>query len=201
MTQCVGRNLLRDLCQTDVLPQDFPRAHPGQGITSRIQEQNALPFSVLESRSQLAQIDRDSPNCTSADRNEPLFAALSEDANQMLVHQHVANADRDPFGNTQACAVAKLENCPITKREGLIERRRREQPLDFRDREHFWKCSPPFWRFKSLAWIADEMAFTEHEAEVTANGRHVSAYRSRSETEILQMVHVGPQRRCAHSLR
>ena len=70
----------------------------------------ALP--LLESRSQLPHVRCECPNGPPADRDEPLLASLSEDADQALVEHDVAHADRDPFRHAQPGSVRQLEQSP-----------------------------------------------------------------------------------------
>src|SRR6266550_1827981 len=93
MTKRVRRNAFRDSRLQDILAKNFPRAHPRQRLSSGVQKKNSLPFTVLDSRPQLACINRDRTNGTATDRHDTLLSALSENANEMLVHQHVAHTD------------------------------------------------------------------------------------------------------------
>src|SRR6266542_6381506 len=99
----------------------------------------------------------------------------------MLLEEHIAHAERNPFRHAQPGTVSELQHCPVTESELFIERRRLEQPLDLVHAENFGKRPPTLRRLQSLARIADDVPLTEQEAEIAANGGDVSADRSRRE--------------------
>ena len=58
MPQRMRRNRLGDSRLLHVFAEDLPRAHPGQRLPARIQEENALPFPFLQLGPELPEIDR-----------------------------------------------------------------------------------------------------------------------------------------------
>src|SRR5437868_1766082 len=58
MAQRVGRNRLLDTGAVDVSAQDLPGAHPRERLTARVEKQNSLPRSFLETRPRLADVRR-----------------------------------------------------------------------------------------------------------------------------------------------
>src|SRR6202030_3546732 len=105
-----------------VFAKDLPRAHARQGLSACVEEQDSLALSLLELRTELAQIDRGRANRSAADRNEALLGAFAEDADEVVLKHHVANAERNPFRDPEASAIRKLEHCPVAKRQRLVER-------------------------------------------------------------------------------
>src|SRR5947209_6029887 len=93
----VRRNVFLDPRLFNVVAQNLPRPHPREGPATRVENENALPFATLETRPQLAQIDRNGTDSGAPDRYEALLAALAEDANETFLEQDIANGERDPL--------------------------------------------------------------------------------------------------------
>src|SRR5436190_8212077 len=192
--QRVGRHVLGDCGAFDVAAKDLPGAHSREGPPARVEEEHSLSLSLLESRPELAQVDRHGADRGTADGNEPLLAALAEHANETFLEQEVANAERDPLRHPETGAIRELEERPVAEDHVVVERRRGEETLHLVDGEHVGQLAPSLRRLEPVARVAHDDAVAGEEAKVGADGRDVSANAGRREAEILEVVDVFAQR-------
>src|SRR5512146_578492 len=176
MTKRVGRHVLGDPGPLDVSPENLPRPHPRKRFAAGVQEEDALAASLLEPRAQLAQIRRHRANGRTSDWYQPFLAPLSEDADQLVFEQRVADAECDPFGYAETGAVCQLEHGAVTKDERVVEGGRGEQAFDLLHRENVRQRAPPLRRLEALAGIAYDDAVRQEEAEVGSDRGDVPAY-------------------------
>src|ERR1041385_3976084 len=128
----------------DVLAKNLPRTHARERLTTGIEKQNAFASAFFKSRPELTDIGRNGPDRRSPDGDEPLLASFAEHPHQLFLEQHVAHAERDPFGYAKAGPIRELEHRPIAEGKRLVERRRRDQSRDLVDREDIRQRTPPF---------------------------------------------------------
>src|SRR4029077_19034243 len=100
---------------------------------------DSLALPLLELWAELAQIDRNRANCAATDGNEALLGAFAEYADEVVLKHHVANTERNPFRDPESGAIRKLEHCPVSKRERLVQRRSGEKLLDLFNPQDFGK--------------------------------------------------------------
>src|SRR5450830_1247886 len=121
MTESMRRHGLGDSGLVHVLAEDLPRAHAGQGSAASVKEQDSLALTFLQLRTKLAQIDGDRSDRSAANGNEALLGAFPEYAYEVVLKHHIADAERNPFRDSQSRAIRQLEHCPVAERERLVE--------------------------------------------------------------------------------
>src|SRR5690348_16461955 len=89
MPESVRRNRLLDSRKLDVFSQNLPRTHSRKRLSARVEKENSLPLPFLELWPQLSQVNGDRSDRFPPNRNEAFFRSLSENAHQMIVHQHI----------------------------------------------------------------------------------------------------------------
>src|SRR5215210_2747756 len=83
--QRVWRNGLGDSGVLDVAAEDLPCAHARERLAARVEKKHALATSLLQARSQLADVGRHGADRRPPDRNQALLAAFAEDAHQLVL--------------------------------------------------------------------------------------------------------------------
>src|SRR5687768_401002 len=122
VSQSMGRHRLGYSCLVDILPENLPCSHSRHRLTARIEKKNVLPFTLLEARAQLTQIDSHCPDRLSSYRDESLLRAFPKNSDEMFFHEHVANRYRDPLRYPQSGAVGELEHSSIPEGKWLVQR-------------------------------------------------------------------------------
>src|SRR4051812_33579992 len=135
MPQRMGRDVFLNSRSFDVAAQNLPRAHASQWLAAGVQEQNPFAAALLQSRPKLLHICRDRRYRRAAHRYQTLLASLSEDANQLIVEQHIALAERDPLRDPEARPIGQLEHRAIAKHERVVESRSGDEAGDLLDRQ------------------------------------------------------------------
>src|SRR6266550_2113182 len=121
MAQCMGRYWFRNSGLIHILPQDFPGSHARQRLSARVEEKNALAFTLLERWAQLAEINGNRSNGATPDRDQSLFGAFAEYAHEVVLQHHVTHVERNPLRHSQAGAICELEHRSVAKCEWLVE--------------------------------------------------------------------------------
>src|SRR5215208_37398 len=186
----VGRDVLLDSGSLDVLLQDLPGAHAGEGRAAGVEQQDPLPLPRLQPGAHLAEVDGHGADGSAPDRHQPLFAALAEDANQAVLHQDVAHPEGDPLGDAEPGAVAQLQEGAVAEDERVVQRRGGQESGDLVHRQDVGERPPAPGRVEALAGVADDVPFAQEEPVVGADGGDVSPDRRRREPEVLQVVDV-----------
>src|SRR5688500_7295089 len=189
MTQRMWRNQLLDPGSSHVLPQDLPRPHARKGVTARVEKEVGLPGTPLQERPLLPHVDRERADGISADRHEPLFAPLPENAHESFIEPDVLHTDADPFGDAQSRPIRYFEHRTVPKVERVVHRGSRQQALDLIHGKHFRERTPPLRRVEAFAWIAYDVTISHQESEIAAHRGDVAPNRRWRKAEILQLVH------------
>src|SRR2546423_10055327 len=99
---------------------DPPRSDAGERTSARIQKQKAPSLAPVESRSNLAGIERDLAERATPHRHDSLFGALAEDARDAVLKQNVLQLEGHELGDAHAGRVRKLDQRPIANRQRLV---------------------------------------------------------------------------------
>src|SRR5438132_7170509 len=190
MTQSMRRHWLGDSRLLHVLAEDFPGAHAGEWLPARIEKEDAFAFALLERRPKLTQVNGNRCNRATTNRDQALLGAFAEDAHKVILHHHVAYAERDPLGDSQSRTVRQLEHGPVSECERLIKRRSGEKLFNLFNSEHFGKRAPALGGLEPFARVTHHVSFSDEKLEVGSHRRHVAPDRCRGKSEVFQVVHV-----------
>ena len=156
MPECVRRHTLCDPGLSTYLRRIFHAPMRESGSPRELRNRIPFPLSSLQLGAKLARVNGDGADRTCVRLGRRVLSTLSENPHQMLVHQHVTNADGNPLGyaKTRAYAsssIARSRNASGSSSDGAFD-----QPFDFLGGENFRKRAPSLWCFQPLARIAHE---------------------------------------------
>ena len=120
------------------LAQDEKRAGAGQGPAARV-EKELRTVPPVEVRPTEREVPANRLRRGPAERDEPLFVALAEHANDALLEGDATLPQPDRLGNTQSGAVEKLDERAIAQAAGAGADRRIDEALGLGRRERPWE--------------------------------------------------------------
>ena len=114
--------------------QDQERAGAGQRAALRVQEELG-PVAPVEVRPAAREVAAERLDRLAADRDDPLLAALADDAHEPVVEVDAALLEPDRLGDAQAGAVEQLDERAVAERARRDAVRGVDQPLGLARRE------------------------------------------------------------------